>query len=100
MDDMEVPASVQERITAMFGEPLTPRRWSTASLRDIRDRGDAALAEWTEKLDGRKFHRASACRKRNFNPRLTSCRASSAPRWNWPQSASAAFTRPNQSRRG
>jgi histidinol dehydrogenase len=54
MDDMEVPASVQERITQMFGEALTPAQVVDRILRDVRERGDAALAEWTEKLDGRK----------------------------------------------
>jgi histidinol dehydrogenase len=54
MDDMEVPASVQDRITEMFGQPLTPAQVVDNILRDIRKRGDAALAEWTERLDGRK----------------------------------------------
>lgn len=54
MDDMEVPASVQERITRTFGEPLTPAQVVERILRDIRTRGDAALLDWTERLDGRK----------------------------------------------
>jgi histidinol dehydrogenase len=54
MDDMDVPASVQERITRTFGEPLTPAQVVDRILRDVRTRGDAALAEWTERLDGRK----------------------------------------------
>lgn len=57
MDDMDVPPSVQERITTMFGEPLTPAQVVDRILRDVRTRGDAALAEWTEKLDGRKSDR-------------------------------------------
>lgn len=54
MDDMNVPVSVQERITQMFGEPLTPDQVVQRILRDVRDRGDAALIEWTERLDQRK----------------------------------------------
>ena len=54
MDDMNVPASVQERITKMFGEPLTPAQVVERILRDVRTRGDAALFEWTERLDQRK----------------------------------------------
>jgi len=54
MDDMAVPASVQERITQMFGESLTPDQVVGRILRDVRDRGDAALIEWTERLDQRK----------------------------------------------
>jgi histidinol dehydrogenase len=53
VDDMEVPPSVQERITRTFGEPLTPAQVVERILRDVRLRGDPALAEWTEKLDGR-----------------------------------------------
>ncbi|HEX9018162.1 MAG TPA: histidinol dehydrogenase [Anaerolineaceae bacterium] len=54
MDDMDVPASVQERITRTFGEALTPPQVVDRILRDVRQRGDAALAEWTERLDGRR----------------------------------------------
>jgi histidinol dehydrogenase len=54
VDDMEVPASVQERITRTFGEPLTPAQVVDRILRDIRQRGDPALAEWSERLDGCK----------------------------------------------
>jgi histidinol dehydrogenase len=57
MDDMDVPASVQDRITAMFGEPLSPAQVVDRILRDVRTRGDEALAEWTERLDGRKSSR-------------------------------------------
>lgn len=53
MDDMDVPASVQDRITRMFGEPLSPAQVVERILRDVRKRGDAALNEWTERLDGR-----------------------------------------------
>ena len=54
VDDMEVPAIVQERILRTFGEPLTPAQVVERILRDVRLRGDPALAEWTERLDGRK----------------------------------------------
>lgn len=52
MDDMEVPPSLQQRITQMFGEALTPAQVVDRILRDVRSRGDAALADWTERLDG------------------------------------------------
>lgn len=54
IDDMEVSPSVQERITRMFGEPLTPSQVVDRILRDVRQRGDAALTEWTERLDNRR----------------------------------------------
>lgn len=54
IDDMEVPPSVQERITRTFGEALTPAQVVDRILRDVRLRGDTALTEWTERLDGRQ----------------------------------------------
>jgi len=54
IDDMEVPASVQDRITEMFGEPLTPAQVVERILRDVRERGDEALGDWTERLDGQR----------------------------------------------
>lgn len=52
LDDAKVPPSVQERITDTFGEPLTPAQAVDRILFDIRNRGDAALAEWSKRLDG------------------------------------------------
>lgn len=54
VDDMSVPASVQERITQMFGEALSPAQVVDRILADVRARGDEALVEWTERLDGRR----------------------------------------------
>ncbi len=54
IDDMTVPESVLERIQQTFGEALTPTQVVDRILRDVRQRGDAALSEWTERLDGRK----------------------------------------------
>jgi histidinol dehydrogenase len=53
IDDMQVSAAVQERINSMFGEPLTATQVVDRILRDVRSRGDAAVAHWTERLDGR-----------------------------------------------
>ncbi len=53
MDDMTIPGSVQESITKLFGEPLSPAQAVGRILRDIRSRGDAALQEWTARLDGK-----------------------------------------------
>ena len=51
-DEQPVPASLLERIAALFGERLTPTQTVGRILQDVRQRGDAALREWTEKLDG------------------------------------------------
>jgi histidinol dehydrogenase len=53
IDDMQVSPSVQERINKMFGEALSPAQVVERILRDVRERGDTAVASWTERLDGR-----------------------------------------------
>lgn len=63
VDDMEIPASLQESITRTFGEPLTPAQVVDRILRDVRGRGDAALAEWTERLDGHKSENFAVSRE-------------------------------------
>ncbi len=45
---------LQARIAQVFGEPLTPWEATARIVNDVRRRGDAALREWTERLDG--FH--------------------------------------------
>jgi histidinol dehydrogenase len=52
MEDLEIPESVMARTEQVFGERLAPAAAVERILRDIRRRGDAALAEWTLKLDG------------------------------------------------
>jgi histidinol dehydrogenase len=47
-----VPPSVQERITALFGEPLTAAQAVDRILQDVRREGDAGLRKWAERLDG------------------------------------------------
>jgi histidinol dehydrogenase len=51
-DETAVSPSVQARITHVFGEPLTPDQAVSRILRDVRLSGDAALAEWSRRLDG------------------------------------------------
>lgn len=48
----EIPPPVQEHIQRTFGEPLTPEQAVARILRDVRERGDVALREWTARLDG------------------------------------------------
>jgi len=49
-----VPESVLERNERLFGERLTPEQVVTRILDDVRARGDEALVDWTEKLDGHR----------------------------------------------
>jgi histidinol dehydrogenase len=47
-----VPESVLDRNEQLFGERLKPEQVVERILDDVRLRGDAALLDWTEKLDG------------------------------------------------
>lgn len=51
-NEIPVPDSVLERNETLFGERLTPQQVVERILDDVRLRGDAALADWTLKLDG------------------------------------------------
>lgn len=52
MDEMSVPESVLQRTAALFGESLTPTQAVERILADVRHRGDTALREWSQRLDG------------------------------------------------
>lgn len=48
----EIPAAVLERTKQIFGEPLAPAAAVARILEDVQQRGDAALREWTKRIDG------------------------------------------------
>ncbi len=48
----EVPPGLQARLDEMFGAGSTPETAVTTILRDVRQRGDAALRHWTAVIDG------------------------------------------------
>ena len=50
--DYDAPPAVLERSAAIFGEPITPDEAVRRIIRDIRLRGDAAIHNWTRKIDG------------------------------------------------
>ena len=52
LDDTPLTPALQESINRMFGEPLTPSQVVDRILMDVRERADAALRDWTIKLDG------------------------------------------------
>ena len=52
-----VPARLQAGIREAFGEDLTPLQAVQRILADVRSRGDAALTDWTYKLDGKRIER-------------------------------------------
>ncbi len=51
-DEFAVPDSLLERNRAIFGEPIGPDEAVRRILADVRQRGDAAVREWTERIDG------------------------------------------------
>ena len=52
MDEMDIPETVLQRTAELFGEPLNPMQAVDRILADVRHRGDAALREWSQRLDG------------------------------------------------
>jgi len=50
-DETKVTPAMLERLAATFGEKIDAEEAVKRILRDIRTRGDAALREWSERLD-------------------------------------------------
>jgi histidinol dehydrogenase len=48
----EYPPALLERLAALFGERVTPEAAVARILADVQARGDAALREWSQRLDG------------------------------------------------
>jgi histidinol dehydrogenase len=57
MDAITVPKSILDSLERLFGDPLTPDQAVTRILDDVRKRGDAALSDWSERLDGNRPER-------------------------------------------
>jgi histidinol dehydrogenase len=51
-DESAATPAILERLAATFGEPVTPDEAVRRILGDVRGRGDAALREWSARLDG------------------------------------------------
>ncbi len=56
-DEFPVSQTVLDGIAKIFGEALTPEQAVTRILADVRKRGDAALQEWSQRLDNRTAER-------------------------------------------
>jgi histidinol dehydrogenase len=56
-DEFPVSQAVLDGIAKIFSEALTPEQAVTRILSDVRKRGDAALLEWSQRLDNRKAER-------------------------------------------
>ncbi len=57
LDEMPVPQSLRDGIAERFGERLTPAQAVERVIHDIRTKGDAALHDWTQRLDGIELER-------------------------------------------
>lgn len=51
-DEFEPTAQSSARLAEIFGEPVSAEEAVRRILADVRKRGDAAMREWTERLDG------------------------------------------------
>lgn len=51
-DKQTIPFSLSAGIESIFGEPITPEEAVQRILRDVRQRGDVGLADWSARLDG------------------------------------------------
>ena len=53
-EDQEMPSQVLDGIERIFGERIAPAEAVERILRDIRARGDAAVHEWSARVEGRR----------------------------------------------
>ncbi len=53
-EDQEMPPRVLDGIERIFGERLAPAEAVARILADIRRHGDAAVQEWSARIDGRQ----------------------------------------------
>ncbi len=52
LDEVELPAAVAARLAGIFGAGVTPAQAVGRILAEVRERGDAAVREWTARIDG------------------------------------------------
>lgn len=52
LDDVKIPSALTDKILTVFGSNLTPAQAVASIIADVRIRGDEALIDWTNRLDG------------------------------------------------
>ncbi len=52
LDEVEVPSALLDSIERLFGARLMPSEVVDRIIHDVRSRGDSALREWSNRLDG------------------------------------------------
>jgi len=55
LDEYVAPAALAEGIRAIFGEPLTPDQVVARIIADVRARGDAAVLDYSRRIDGARL---------------------------------------------
>ena len=51
-DELDIPDPLLDRLESLFGERITPDEAVRRILADVRQRGDSAVREWTQRVDG------------------------------------------------
>jgi histidinol dehydrogenase len=51
----QVPRSIQDRLRSIFGRDLGPEEAVQQILADVRERGDVALRDYTQRIDGQQL---------------------------------------------
>jgi histidinol dehydrogenase len=64
LDEVDIPAALLDANERIFGERLTPAQAVDRIIRDVRTRGDAALREWTARLDSVRLESFEVPRER------------------------------------
>jgi histidinol dehydrogenase len=64
LDEVVAPPALLDSIEQLFGARLTPAAAVDRIIRDVRERGDVALLEWSAKLDGARDARFEVPRER------------------------------------
>lgn len=52
VEEVEMPPALAASLERLFGQPVSPAEAVETIVRDVRRRGDAALMEWTQRIDG------------------------------------------------
>ncbi len=47
-----IPPAMADRLSALFGEPVSPEEAVRRILQSVQENGDAALKDWTKRIDG------------------------------------------------
>lgn len=51
-DELAIPTPLLDRIESIFGERISPEEAVRRILADVRARGDGALSDWSQRIDG------------------------------------------------